>query len=132
MDTLLIELAKQAPNTVAIIVVVIIFLNAISKRDADQCKKDEKRDENQKERDGEWRSFFKDLVATTAQDASKRMQLTEAILEMVKEVLAVCKSTLEAIQAVKRSLDEHDDKVDARIDAAQKATEAAIRRKPSP
>jgi hypothetical protein len=132
VDTLLIELAKQAPNTVAIIVVVIIFLNAISKRDADQCKKDEKRDENQKERDGEWRSFFKDLVATTAQDASKRMQLTEAILEMVKEVLAVCKSTLEAIQAVKRSLDEHDDKVDARIDAAQKATEAAIRRKPSP
>ena len=61
-----------------------------------------------KERDAEWRSFFTELNRVTCADAERRMELTEKILEMV--------------QAVLRQLESHDAKVDARIEAASRAT----------
>ena len=66
-----------------------------------------------KERDAEWRDFFTVLNQQNCLDGEKRLELTQKILELVS--------------IVQSELKEHDEKVDARIAAASKATVDAVK-----
>ena len=65
-----------------------------------------------KERDAEWRDFFTELNENNCRDGERRLAMTEQIMRLVEAVL--------------RELQEHDAKVDKRIDDAKRATVDAV------
>lgn len=89
----------------AVIIVVIAFLKALEKRDAQFLQ-------SQQARDKLWQDFFTELNRQNCEDGEKRMELTEKILNLV--------------EAVVRELKQHDAKVDERIRQASKATVEAV------